>query len=102
MKLFREWCTKWPEDYKDKLVETVSEMDPTYGDKLHEKLKSATNGYQNGHQNGETNGNGSVDHQNGHHTVGAEDDGDVIEPKIEPVPNSVMAMVEDLIVINEE
>lgn len=46
MKLFKEWSAKWPEDYKIKLKEKISELDGNFAEKLNQEI---LNGYTNGH-----------------------------------------------------
>lgn len=58
MKLFREWNTKWPEDYKLKLKEKVTEIDAAYGDRLKEEILHAF-APQNGNGVAGTNGDSS-------------------------------------------
>lgn len=45
VKLFKEWCAKWPEDYKIKLKEKICEIDAAFGEKLNQEI---LNGYSNG------------------------------------------------------
>lgn len=41
VKLFREWNPKWPDDFKLKLKEKVTELDPPYGERVKEEILNA-------------------------------------------------------------
>lgn len=45
VKLFKEWSSKWPEDYKIKLKEKIGEIDGNFAEKLNKEI---LNGYSNG------------------------------------------------------
>lgn len=50
MKLFREWSAKWPLDYKRKLQERITEIDPKVGEKIVNEIGSgsSSSGLSNG------------------------------------------------------
>uniref|UniRef100_A0A182JPR2 Uncharacterized protein n=1 Tax=Anopheles christyi TaxID=43041 RepID=A0A182JPR2_9DIPT len=42
VKLFNEWCIKWPEEFKAKLLERLEQTDSTLGERIRAELESAT------------------------------------------------------------
>uniref|UniRef100_A0A182IQG9 Uncharacterized protein n=1 Tax=Anopheles atroparvus TaxID=41427 RepID=A0A182IQG9_ANOAO len=41
VKLFNEWCTKWPEEFKTKLLERLEQIDDTFGSRIRSEMDGA-------------------------------------------------------------
>uniref|UniRef100_A0A182N5R6 Uncharacterized protein n=1 Tax=Anopheles dirus TaxID=7168 RepID=A0A182N5R6_9DIPT len=42
VKLFNEWCIKWPEEFKTKLLERLEQIDSTFGTRIRTELDDTT------------------------------------------------------------
>lgn len=42
VKLFNEWCTKWPESHRDSLLERLTEIDPEFSKQVKQELTGST------------------------------------------------------------
>ncbi|XP_049536977.1 uncharacterized protein LOC125951894 [Anopheles darlingi] len=60
VKLFNEWCTKWPQDFKAKLLERLEQIDSQIADRIRSELL-LDGASSNGTSSNEVTVNGSIE-----------------------------------------